>query len=162
MTSTVLYPGTFDPITIGHFDVIKRASSIFSKVIIAVAKDTRKNSVFNLEERVDMVEVEVAISGIKNIEVVGFTGLLVDFAKKNNIYTVVRGLRAVSDFEYEFQMAYVNKKMNSKIDTIFLPATEEGHFISSSFAREISRLGGDLSQLVSKNVAEKLIARLKS
>ncbi|MDZ5762132.1 Phosphopantetheine adenylyltransferase [Candidatus Cyrtobacter comes] len=154
----VIYPGTFDPITLGHLDIIKRASRIFSSVTIGVAQDTRKNTIFSLEERVRMIEQEVA--HIKNVEVIGFTGLLVDFARKNDVHTMVRGLRAVSDFEYEFQLAYVNRKMNHKIDTVFLPSTEEGHFISSSFAREIARLGGDLSQLVSVNVANMLIAKV--
>ncbi len=156
----VIYPGTFDPITLGHFDIIKRASRIFPSVIIGVAQDTRKNTMFSLDERVAMIEQEV--KDIMNVEVKGFTGLLVDFAKNNGVHTMVRGLRAVSDFEYEFQLAYVNRKMNHKIDTVFLPSTEEGHFISSSFAREIAKLGGDLSQLVSANVASMLTSKINS
>lgn len=151
-----VYPGTFDPITLGHVDIIKRAVKIVDKLIIAVAVDTAKTPIFSLEERVAMVKADVKTIDAK-IEVVGFEGLLVNFTKDNNATIIIRGLRAVSDFEYEFQMSGMNTKMNPEIQTVFLPASESTHFIASRFVKEIVRLGGDVDGLVSKKVKESLL-----
>ena len=153
-----IYPGTFDPITFGHIDIIKRASEISDLLIIAVAKDTAKNPLFSLEERLKMVECEVQEN--QNILVKTFEGLLVDFAAKEGAGIIIRGLRAVSDFEYEFQMFGMNSKLNPNIQTIFLPASENHHFIASKFVKEVARLGGDVSRFVSKNVVAKLQSAL--
>ena len=152
---TAVYPGTFDPITLGHVDIIKRAVKIVDKLIIAVAVDTAKTPIFSLEERVEMVKKDIKSIDSK-IEVIGFEGLLVNFAKENGAGVIVRGLRAVSDFEYEFQMSGMNTKMNPAIQTVFLPASESTHFIASRFVKEIVRLGGDVNGLVSEDVKENL------
>ncbi len=155
---TAIYPGTFDPITFGHLEIIKRAAKIFDHIIIAVAEDTNKSPLFSLEERVAMAEVEVA--KLKNtttkIKVSPFAGLLVDFAERSGATVVIRGLRAVSDFEYEFQMAYMNQKINSKVETLFIPANEASNFISSRFVKEMARLGGNIEGFVSQEIAQKL------
>jgi pantetheine-phosphate adenylyltransferase len=157
MLKTAIYPGTFDPITFGHIDIIKRALKIVDRLIVAVAKDTAKNPVFSIEKRVAMVEKELKIIGQnKVVEVVGFEGLLIDFAKQKGSSLIIRGLRAVSDFEYEFQMSGMNSKLDPKIQTIFLPASESVHFIASKLVKEVSRLGGDVSSFVPKNVEEEL------
>lgn len=156
MVHTVVYPGTFDPITYGHMDIIERIAKIFDKVVVGVAGSSFKENMFSLEERVQIVKEEIAYNSMKNVEVRPFNGLLIDFAKENNIRIIVRGLRALTDFESEFKMAYINHKMNENIETIFLPATSRGHFIASSSAKEIAKLNGDLSCLVSDNVARKL------
>jgi pantetheine-phosphate adenylyltransferase len=153
---TAVYPGTFDPITLGHIDIIKRAVKIVDKLIIAVAIDTSKTPIFSLEERVEMVKSDISTIDA-NIEVVGFEGLLVNFAKENGAGIIIRGLRAVSDFEYEFQMSGMNSKMNPDINTVFLPASESTHFIASRFVKEIVRLDGDVGELVSENVKNKLL-----
>lgn len=153
-----IYPGTFDPITFGHLDVIKRALKIVDRLVIAVAKDTSKKPIFSLEERTKMAEEEVKIfnKDKKVVEVIGFEGLLVSFAKKNNANIIIRGLRAVSDFEYEFQMSGMNAQLDPDIETIFLPATESTHFIASKLVKEVARLNGDVSSFVSKNVKKEL------
>ncbi len=153
-----VYPGTFDPITLGHLDIIKRAAKIVDKLIIAVARDTAKTPIFSLEERVKMVEADVAhlISKDVKIEVLGFEGLLINFAAENKASIIIRGLRAVSDFEYEFQMSGMNSKMNSEIQTVFLPASESTHFIASRFVKEIARLGGNVDEMVSDKVKKRL------
>lgn len=153
-----IYPGTFDPVTRSHIEIIKRASSIFDQLIVAVAIDTSKNTLFSIDDRVDMMSEAITdlSSDIKNISVIAFQGLLVDFAAKNDVKVIIRGMRALSDFEYEFKMAYMNKKLNESIETIFLPATEKENFISSSFVREIARLGGEVSGLVQPHVEIRL------
>lgn len=160
MTRTGIYPGTFDPITMGHMDIIKRAVKIADRLIIAVAADTAKTPIFSLADRVKMVRQDadniLSKSEASKIEVVGFEGLLVNFAADHNASLIIRGLRAVSDFEYEFQMAGMNAKLNQNIQTVFLPASEHTHFIASRFVKEISRLGGDVDGLVSKNVESHL------
>lgn len=156
-----IYPGTFDPITFGHMDIIKRASKIFNNLIIAVAEDTVKQPIFSLRERVKIVENEIKTIN-KGIKVTSFKGLLVDFAQKQNASVIVRGMRAASDFEYEFQMAYMNYKLSPTLETIFLPATENGHFISSRFVKELARLKGDLSGFVSPFVAKRLKEHFKN
>lgn len=150
-----IYPGTFDPITVGHMDIIKRATKIFDKLVIAVAKDTSKTPIFSLDERVEMVRQDVESLNF-DIEVKGFEGLLVNFAKENEAEIIVRGLRAVSDFEYEFQMSGMNTKLSPNIQTIFLPASESTHFIASKFVKQIIKLGGDVKELVSDNVRKQL------
>jgi pantetheine-phosphate adenylyltransferase len=156
-----IYPGTFDPITFGHLDIIKRASELFDHLIIATAKDNYKDPLFSLDERVNLIEEEIAfLNTNKQISVEKFEGLLVKFAEKKNAKIIVRGLRAVSDFEYEFQMFGMNSKLNSKIQTIFLPASETNHFIASRLVKEVARLGGDISKFVSKNVSIKLAQKL--
>ncbi len=155
-----IYPGTFDPITRGHIEIIKRASKIFSHLIIGIAEDTNKSPLFSLSDRVDMAKAEIAKieNGDLNIEVLPFSGLLVDFAEHSKAVVIIRGLRAVSDFEYEFQMSYMNHKINSRVETLFIPANEAGHFISSRFVKEMARLGGEIEGFVSKEIAQKLYA----
>lgn len=151
-----IYPGTFDPITNGHIDIIERALNVADKVIVAIAEDIPKTPMFDLNERTEMA-IE-ALKNLKNVEVQSFEGLLVDFAEDQGAKILIRGLRAVSDFEYEFQLASMNNKLKPEIETIFLPASENVQFIASSFVKEISRLGGDISCFVPKNVAAKLQA----
>ena len=153
-----IYPGTFDPITNGHTDLIERATHLFDKVIVAVAKATSKSPVFNLEERVALATD--VLSNIENVEVCGFDILLVDYMKQKNATIILRGLRAVSDFEYEFQLASMNRHLSDQIETVFLTPAEQYTFISSSLVREIARLGGDVSQFVSHKVVTALNAQL--
>ena len=156
-TKIAIYPGTFDPITFCHLDIIKRAGDIVDHLVVAVAKDTAKNPLFSLDERVALVKKEIAhLSGDIKISVEPFEGLLVDFAEKKGAKIIIRGLRAVSDFEYEFQMFGMNAKLNPKIQTIFLPASENNHFIASKFVKEVARLGGDITKFVSQNVVNEL------
>lgn len=160
MTNIVaIYPGTFDPITNGHIDVIKRTANIFDNLIIAVAEDTTKKPIFSLEERVQIVkeEIEDQVKCSKNIKVMPFKGLLIDFARSQKAHVILRGLRALSDFEYEFQMSYMNRKLDDTIETMFIPASEASHFISSRFVKELAKLDGKLEGFVSKKVANKLM-----
>jgi len=160
---TAIYPGTFDPITFGHLDIIKRSLKIVDRLIIGVAKDSSKNPIFSVSERLKLIEQEVAsINRDKIIEVVGFEGLLINFARQKKSDIIIRGLRAVSDFEYEFQMFGMNAKLDSSIQTIFLPASESTHFIASRLVKEVARLGGNVSNFVSKNVEQKLHKILKN
>jgi len=145
-----IYPGTFDPITNGHVDIIKRARAVFDKVYIAIAQSETKKPMFNLEDRVKMVEL--ATKEIKDIEVISFYGLLVDCCKKNGSKTIVRGLRAVSDFEYELQIGYANASLDKEIDTIYLMPSLENAFISSTVVRDIYRHKGKISHLIPKEV----------
>ena len=146
-----VYPGTFDPFTNGHRDLVQRAATnIFDKVYICVVENSNKNTVFSLEERVYLAKK--SLENIKNIEVIPFSGLLVDFATKLNAKVILRGLRVVSDFEYEFQMSSMNKKLNNNIESIFLTPSESYAFLSSSLVKEIAHLGGDVSTFVNKDV----------
>jgi pantetheine-phosphate adenylyltransferase len=145
-----LYPGTFDPITNGHMDIIKRATHIFDEVIVAVANSKAKNPMFSLEERLNMAKV--VTKDMPNVKVVSFDNLLVDFAKSLDIKFVVRGLRAVSDFEYELQMGYANSSLDPNLETIYLMPTLENAFISSSIVRAILSHNGDVSHLVSSDI----------
>mgnify|MGYP003389025163 CR=1 FL=1 len=157
MTKPIIYPGTFDPITNGHIDIISRASRIFDHVVVAIAGSTGKSTVFSTEERLDLAS-EV-LKEYDNVSVMRFDGLLVKFVAEQNSAMVLRGLRAVSDFEYEFQLAGMNRKMNAEIDTVFLTPSEQFTYISSSLIREISKLGGDVSTFVHPAVNAALTAR---
>lgn len=141
-----VYPGTFDPITNGHGDLVARASRLFESVIVAVSSDTGKRTHFDTEQRVLLAE-EV-LSGLKNVTVVAFSGLLIDFCRQQQAGVVIRGLRAVSDFEYEFQLASMNRRLAPEIETLFLTPAEQYAFISSSLVREIAKLGGDVAEFV--------------
>ena len=154
-----LYPGTFDPITYGHIDVIERAREIFDRVIVTVARNTAKQPMFTDDERVAMIR-EV-VRKYKNVEVESFRGLLVSYAKKKRATAIVRGLRAVSDFEYEFQMALTNRKLADRITTVFLMPHEKYTYLNSSIVREIATFGGDISEFVPPNVRKHLAKKLK-
>jgi len=154
-----IYPGSFDPITNGHIDVIKRASRIFDQVTIAVSQNINKKSFLSEKEKIEAINL--SISDLINVEVIAFDSLLVDFAKENNAQIILRGLRAVSDFEYEFQLAGMNKHLDQNIETFFLTPSEEFSNISSSLVREILMLGGDISSFVPKNVKKILLNKLK-
>lgn len=160
MLRTGVYPGTFDPITVGHTDIIKRALHVVDKLVIGVALDTGKSPIFGLDERAALVRADMDALGAdaKRIEVKTFSGLLVNFAEEVGATLLIRGLRAVSDFEYEFQMACMNSRLNAAMETVFLTASEDTHFISSRFVKQIVRLGGDISSFVSPNVAKHLQA----
>jgi pantetheine-phosphate adenylyltransferase len=155
-----VYAGTFDPITVGHLDIIRRALNVVDKLIIGVALDTGKAPIFNLEVRAELVSADMKSMGdeARRIEVKTFSGLLVNFAQENRATLLIRGIRAVSDFEYEFQMACMNSRLNPALETVFLTASEDTHFISSRFVKQIGRLGGDISSFVSANVAGHLKA----
>lgn len=153
-----IYPGTFDPITNGHSDLVHRASRLFDKVIVAVAVNSDKLPVLPLEERIKLAET--ALSDITNIEVCGFESLLVDFMQQKGATVILRGLRAVSDFEYEFQLASMNRHLDPDIETVFLTPAEQYSYISSSLVREIARLGGDISPFVPANVVAALKDRI--
>ncbi len=150
MKKSCIYSGTFDPITNGHLDVIIRAKQIFDKIIVAVAENEVKNPYFSLQERIEMAKI--ATKNLEKVEVLGFDNLLVDFAKQNNINYIIRGLRAVSDFEYELQMGYANSSLWDKIDTVYLMPSLKNAFISSSIVRAVFAHGGDASHLVPQDV----------
>ena len=152
----VVYPGTFDPLTRGHEDVVRRAAKLFGEVVVAVAA-SRSETLFTLEERVGMAR-EI-FDSYKNVRVQGFDGLLMNFVREQNAPVVLRGLRAVSDFEYEFQMAGMNRSLHPDVETLFLTPAEQYTFISASIVREIARFGGDLSKFVSPSVAARLTAK---
>ncbi len=156
---TAIYPGTFDPVTDGHIDIISRASKLFHKVIVAVAVNQGKTPLFSLDERVLMAK-EVT-SNLSNISIIGFDNLLVDCAKEQKANVVLRGLRAVSDFEYEFQMAGMNRRLSPELETMFLTPAEQYEFISSSMIREIAKLKGDVSSFVPHCVEERLIKKFE-
>ena len=155
---TVIYPGSFDPLTNGHLDVIQRATKLFDKVIVAVAKNESKNPLFTLKDRVALARV--ATSHLPAVEVDSFDGLLVDYVESCGGQAVVRGLRAVSDFEFEFQLALMNRKLNERIETIFMMPKDTYTFLSSRIVKEIARLGGDVSSFVPANVQKALKTKL--
>lgn len=157
MSTSALYPGTFDPITNGHTDLIRRAARIFERVVVAVAYNAGKSPLFDLDERVELARK--ALDGERNIEVVGYHGLTVQFARENGLAVMVRGLRAVSDFEFEFQLATMSRQIAEDVETVFLTPTEQFSFISSSMVREIAMLGGDVSKFVHPAVEAALKSR---
>ena len=154
--TVAVYPGTFDPFTRGHEDLVRRASSIFTKLIVGVADSKNKRPIFTLEERIEIAK-EV-LSHYPNVEIAGFSGLLKDFAREHSARVIVRGLRAVSDFEYEFQMAGMNRYLLPDVETLFLTPSDQYQFISGTFVREIALLGGDVSKFVFPSV-EKWLAK---
>ena len=150
MTVSAMYPGTFDPITLGHEDLVRRACRLFDKVVVAVAANPSKEPMFTLDERVDLARS--VLSEFSNVEVCGYDGLTVNFARDNDLQVIVRGLRAISDFEYEFQLANMNRHLTDDVETAFLTPTEKYTYISSSLVREICAMGGDISEFVSPKV----------
>ena len=159
MSKRVLYPGTFDPLTLGHIDLIKRAARMFDETIIAVAANPQKEPMFNLTERVSMIEH--CIQNIPTTRVIGFSGLLIDVLKEQKSRVVLRGLRAVSDFEFEFQLASMNRRLNSDTETIFLTPSEQYTFVSASIVKEIARLNGDVAQFLDPHVNQCLTQKIK-
>jgi pantetheine-phosphate adenylyltransferase len=159
MHNLVIYPGTFDPITNGHTDLIERAARLFDNVIVAVAESTPKKPTLPFDVRVDLSKH--VLSHLQNVEVCGFNSLLIDFAQQKKAHIILRGLRAVSDFEYEFQLANMNRKLCPQIESVFLTPAEQYSYISSTLVREIAALGGDVSQFVDTTVAEALYKHLK-
>jgi len=160
MSVSAMYPGTFDPITLGHEDLVRRACRLFDKVVIAIAANPGKEPMFTLEERVELARLSLA--DLENVEVLGYDGLTVDFARGHRLGVILRGLRAVSDFEYEFQLANMNRHLAADVETAFLTPTETYNFISSSLVREICSMGGDISEFVSPAVNDALKNRVNS
>ncbi|MDP4575131.1 pantetheine-phosphate adenylyltransferase [Qipengyuania sp. G39] len=156
-----IYPGTFDPITLGHADILRRGSKLVDKLIIGVTTNPSKNPMFSTEERFAMVEREIADMGLTNVEVVGFNALLVKFAQKMGANVIIRGLRAVADFEYEYQMAGMNQQLDDDVETVFLMADVSLQPIASRLVKEIAMFGGDISPFVSKAVCDEVVARVK-
>ena len=159
-----IYPGTFDPLTFGHIDIIERAAQLGNQLIVAVAENSAKQPLFTLEERTEIVAREVQrINKTNNllvpVLVKNFSGLLTDFADRQGAHLVIRGLRAVADFEYEFQMASINKRLQGELETVFLMAAEQQHFVASRFVKEVARFGGDVSSFVPETVAKKLATK---
>lgn len=159
MTVSAMYPGTFDPITLGHEDFVRRAAKLYDKVVVAVAADTgTKTTMFSFDERVELAQQVLA--DIDNVEVAGYAGLTIDFAQNNGLAVIVRGLRAISDFEYEFQLASMNRHLTQEVETAFLTPTDKFTFISSTLVREVATLGGDISEFVSPSVREALLKKV--
>ena len=158
MTVSAMYPGTFDPITLGHEDLVRRALRLFDRVVLAVAANPGKAPMFSLDERVALAR-EV-LEEFDRVEVMGYEGLTVEFAREHGLAVIIRGLRAVSDFEYEFQLANMNRHLTDEVETAFLTPTETYTYISSSLVREIASLGGDISEFVSPPVKQALLARV--
>jgi pantetheine-phosphate adenylyltransferase len=156
---TIVYPGTFDPITNGHIDLIGRASKLFDKIIVSIASSKKKDPVFTIEERISLATE--CLSHLPNVEIKGFDYLLVNFVKDCNGDAVMRGLRAVSDFEYEFQLANMNRALSPDVESIFLTPAEKFSYISSSLVREISSLQGDVTKFVPANVADALVKKFQ-
>ena len=159
MGKIAVYPGSFDPITNGHIDIIERGLEIFDGVIVAIADNTQKKTLFTIDERVEMAKK--ALQDMPDIVVENFSGLLVDYVEKTNASVILRGLRATSDFEYEFQMAHMNKSLNKKLDTLFMMTGRDYFFISSRTVKEVASLGGDVNGLVPKIVVEHLRKKFK-
>ncbi len=157
MAASAMYPGTFDPITLGHEDLVRRATRLFDKVIVAIAANPSKEPMFSLDERVELARTVLA--DMDSVEVMGYSGLTVDFARDNGLQAIVRGLRAISDFEYEFQLANMNRHLNEEVESVFLTPAETYTYISSSLVREICSMGGDISEFVSPKVKDALMER---
>jgi len=160
MNKTAIYPGTFDPITYGHIDIIRRGLKVFDRIIVAVAYNPQKNPLFSFEERIDMIKEST--KGIEGLTIESFKGLMIDFACKRNVFVIIRGIRMVSDFEYEFQMALTNRKLNKTIETVFLMPSEEYSYVSSKLLKEASFLGANLKDFVPVNVERKLKNKFKN
>ena len=159
MSVSAMYPGTFDPITLGHEDFVRRASRLYEKVVVAVAANTgTKTTMFSYDERVELAQQ--SLGDIDNVEVTGYEGLTIDFAVENGLAVIVRGLRAVSDFEYEFQLASMNRVLTQEVETAFLTPTDKYTFISSTLVREVAQLGGDVTEFVSPLVKEALLKKV--
>lgn len=158
MTNTAVYPGTFDPITFGHIDLVERATRIFGQVIVAIAENSNKKPMFNLAERVDLAQQ--ALAKCKNVTVIGFGSLLTDFMNQQHAKIILRGLRVVSDFDYEFQLAGMNRNLDPDIESVFLMPAENYTYISSSFVREIASLGGNVKRFVPEVVVNALKIKL--
>ena len=159
LTNIAIDPGSFDPCTNGHLDIIERSSKIFEKVIVAVLLNSSKTPTFTVEERIDLLKT--ATEHITNVEVVSFNGLLAQFAQDRNAKVIIKGLRAVSDFEYEFQMSLTNTKLNPNVETLFMTTKSENMYLSSSIVREVARYGGDISDMVPKVITEKIYKKFK-
>lgn len=157
--STAICPGSFDPVTVGHLDIIRRASSMFDKVIVVVMNNTAKHPLFSADERVEMLKKTTSL--LENVDIDSYDGLLAEYAKLKNAKAIVKGLRAVSDFEYEFQMALTNKKLNPDVDTVFLTARAENMFLSSSIVKQIGSMGGDIGGFVPDEIRDTVLLRLK-
>ena len=155
---TALYPGTFDPITFGHLDIIERAAAIFDKVIITAARNPKKTPLFGVDERMEMLTS--VTKDLKNVSCESFDGLLVDFAKKSGAQVLIRGLRAISDFEYEFQMALVNRKLSDALVTVFLMPGEKYTYLNSTIVKEVAMFGGDISAFVPPHVARSVLKKI--
>jgi pantetheine-phosphate adenylyltransferase len=159
MSQKAVYPGTFDPITLGHEDLIRRAARLFDHVVLAVADSRTKRPLFTLAERIDMAKD--ALADIRNVSILGFSGLLMQFVREQDARVVLRGVRAVSDFDYEFQLAGMNRKLYPEVETVFMTPGEEHMFLSATLVREISVMGGDVSKFVSPTVVARLKAKVK-
>ncbi len=159
MSATALYPGTFDPITNGHSDLVRRATRVFGKVIVAIAANPAKQPLFSLNERVDMARAVLA--DLPNVGVVGFDTLLVDCVRQHQAHVILRGLRAVSDFEYEFQLAGMNRHLDPEVETVFMTPSEREMFVSASLVKEIAGFGGDVSPFVDARVMQALRTKLR-
>lgn len=159
MPVTAIYPGTFDPITNGHSDLVQRATKLFDRIIVAIAANPKKTPLFSLEERVELAQA--VLVGMDNVEVCGFDSLLADFARRRGATVILRGLRAVSDFEYEFQLAGMNRRLAPGVETIFLTPAEKYTFISSSLVKEVASLGGEVSDFVDPKVKAALNNRMR-
>jgi pantetheine-phosphate adenylyltransferase len=158
MTTKAIYPGTFDPITKGHIDLAERASKLFDEVVIAIAASPSKQPLFDVDERLEMAQI--SLSHIDNISVAGFDGLLIECVRSAQAQVVLRGLRAVSDFEYEFQLAAMNRRLDPTVETMFLTPSENYTFLSASMVKEIASLGGDVSQFLHPQINKRLADRL--
>ena len=158
MERTVICPGSFDPVTLGHVDIITRAAAMFDKVIVAVLVNSSKTPSFTIDERIKLLQK--ALNGLENVEIRGFNGLLADYARETNATAVVKGLRAMSDFEYEFQMSLTNKKLNPDLETIFLTSRAENMFLSSSIVKQVATFGGDITYFVPECIHDEIKKRL--
>lgn len=157
---TAICPGSFDPVTLGHMDIVERAAALFDRVVVVVMNNgAKEHSLFTVDERVELIRR--CIDNNKNIDVDSYDGLLVDYARKNGAVAIVKGLRAMSDFDYEFQQALTNKSLNPELETVFLTAKGENMFLSSSMVKEVCRLGGDISEFVPKIIVEDIYKRCK-
>lgn len=155
---TALCPGSFDPVTYGHLDIITRAAGMFKKLIVVVASNSSKNCCFTPEERVELIKK--CITGLDNVEVVHYDGLLADYAAKVGATAIIKGLRAMSDFEYEFQMALTNKELNPNVETLFLTTSAQNMYLSSSMVKQIASMGGDISHFVPSEIKQDIINRI--